>query len=127
VPAHLDRLGVTSREVDVLRLVADGLSNAQIAQRLYLSPATVKGYVEQLLAKTGSANRTQLATRLTADAPAAGSTAAGSTAAGSTTAGSTTATGAPDPPSGGSQRRPRQAVSSVRDGAVPPRTTEERP
>jgi DNA-binding CsgD family transcriptional regulator/tetratricopeptide (TPR) repeat protein len=67
VPAHLHRVGVTSREVDVLRLVADGLSNAQIAQRLYLSPTTVKGYVEQLLAKTGTANRTQLAARLAAD------------------------------------------------------------
>lgn len=64
VPVHLDRLGVTSREVDVLLLVAEGLSNAEIAARLYLSPRTVKGYVEQLLAKTSSANRTQLAARL---------------------------------------------------------------
>lgn len=64
IPAHLDRLGVTSREVDVLRLIAQGLTNAEIASRLYLSPRTVKGYVEQLLAKTGTSNRTQLARRL---------------------------------------------------------------
>jgi DNA-binding CsgD family transcriptional regulator len=66
VPSSLHRLGVTSREMDVLRLVADGLTNAEIAERLFLSPRTVKGYVEQLLAKTGAANRTQLAGRLAA-------------------------------------------------------------
>jgi len=55
---------VTSREVDVLRLVAEGLTNPDIAAGLYLSPRTVKGYVEQLLAKTGSGNRTQLAKHL---------------------------------------------------------------
>jgi len=64
VPPHLERLGVTSREVDILLLVAEGLTNADIAARLYLSPRTVKGYVEQLLAKTGATNRTQLASRL---------------------------------------------------------------
>ena len=64
VPPHLAALGVTSRETDVLRLVAEGLTNNEIAARLYLSAGTVKGYVEQLLAKTGSANRIQLATLL---------------------------------------------------------------
>lgn len=66
VPDHLARLGVTSREVDVLRLVAAGLTNKEVAERLFLSPRTVKGYVEQLLAKTSSANRTQLSGRLDA-------------------------------------------------------------
>jgi DNA-binding CsgD family transcriptional regulator len=61
VPAELASQGVTSREVDVLLLVADGLTNVEIAERLYLSPRTVKGYVENLLAKTGAGNRTQLA------------------------------------------------------------------
>ncbi|HET7488864.1 MAG TPA: LuxR C-terminal-related transcriptional regulator [Acidimicrobiales bacterium] len=61
VPADLRRLGVTSREMDVLLLVAQGLTNRQIAERLYVSPRTVKGHVESLLAKTGAANRTQLA------------------------------------------------------------------
>jgi len=62
VPVRLARFGVTSREVDVLLLIAEGRTNADIAARLYLSPRTVKGYVESLLAKTGAANRTQLAT-----------------------------------------------------------------
>lgn len=67
VPEDLHRIGVTSREMDVLTLVAQGLTNNQIATRLHLSPRTVKGYVEQLLAKTGTGNRTQLAARLTGD------------------------------------------------------------
>jgi DNA-binding NarL/FixJ family response regulator len=55
-------MGVTSREVDVLRLLAEGLTNRVIAERLYVSPRTVKGHIESLLAKTGASNRTQLAT-----------------------------------------------------------------
>ena len=61
VPAHLARRGVTSREMDVLLLVAAGLTNKEVAARLYLAPRTVKGHVELLLAKTGATNRTQLA------------------------------------------------------------------
>jgi DNA-binding CsgD family transcriptional regulator len=64
VPAHLERLGVTSREMDVLLLVVEGLTNAEVAERLVVSPGTVKGYVERLLAKTGAANRTGLAAYL---------------------------------------------------------------
>lgn len=64
VPEHLHRLGITSREMDVLALVAAGMTNSQIADRLHLSPRTVKGYVEQLLAKTGASNRTQLVAHL---------------------------------------------------------------
>jgi DNA-binding NarL/FixJ family response regulator len=55
VPETLARAGVTSREMDVLRLVADGLPNAVIAQRLFLSPRTVETHVARLLAKTGAA------------------------------------------------------------------------
>jgi DNA-binding CsgD family transcriptional regulator len=61
VPATLARLGVTSREADVLRLLAQGLSNQAIAERLYLAPRTVKTHVEHLLAKTGRTSRVQLA------------------------------------------------------------------
>ncbi|HVL85000.1 MAG TPA: LuxR C-terminal-related transcriptional regulator [Pseudonocardia sp.] len=61
VPAALAGLGVTSRELDVLALVADGLSNRDIGARLYLSPRTVEKHVERLLAKTGSTSRAQLA------------------------------------------------------------------
>ena len=60
VPAALRAVGVTGREMDVLVLVADGLSNAEVAERLFLSPRTVETHVANLLAKTGSANRAQL-------------------------------------------------------------------
>ncbi|HEX2301540.1 MAG TPA: LuxR C-terminal-related transcriptional regulator, partial [Pseudonocardiaceae bacterium] len=62
VPARLRRLGVTSREADVLALLAQGLSNRQIAARLFLSPRTVEKHIEHLMAKTNSANRAALAT-----------------------------------------------------------------
>ena len=54
-------LGITSREAEVLGLVADGLANKQIAARLTLSVRTVEKHVESLLRKTGCASRTQLA------------------------------------------------------------------
>ena len=57
VPPGLRAAGVTSREMDVLALVAQGLSNGEIAQRLFLSPRTVETHVANLLAKTGSNSR----------------------------------------------------------------------
>jgi DNA-binding CsgD family transcriptional regulator len=60
VPAWLRGAGVTAREMDVLALVAEGLSNREIAQRLFLSPRTVETHVSNLLAKTGLASRPQL-------------------------------------------------------------------
>ena len=71
VPPELRALGVTSREVDVLVLVAAGLSNREIAERLVLSPRTVEAHVERMLAKTATANRRELA-RLAASAAVAG-------------------------------------------------------
>ena len=50
---------LTDREADVLACLGEGLSNAQIAARLYLSEATVKGYVSRMLVKLECANRTQ--------------------------------------------------------------------
>jgi DNA-binding NarL/FixJ family response regulator len=50
---------LTDRELEVLACLGEGLSNAQIAARLYLSEATVKGYVSRMLDKLGCANRTQ--------------------------------------------------------------------
>jgi len=60
VPPALRAIGVTSREVDVLRLVAGGLTNAAISERLFLSPRTVETHVTSLLAKSGTANRQEL-------------------------------------------------------------------
>lgn len=51
VPTNLRAFGVTSREMDVLTLVAEGLTNRQIAERLFLSRRTVDAHVAHLLNK----------------------------------------------------------------------------
>ena len=58
-PASVPVAGLTPREQEVLELLADGLSNAEIATRLFLGEATVKTYVSNILAKTGSRDRVQ--------------------------------------------------------------------
>ena len=58
-PSPIDRL--TARERSVLALLAEGLSNKQIARQLDLTEGTVKGYVSQVLDKLGVADRTQAA------------------------------------------------------------------
>lgn len=60
VPFDLRALGVTSREFDVLELVAEGLSNREIADRLFLSPKTVERHVASLFDRTGIRNRRAL-------------------------------------------------------------------
>ena len=61
-PRTSHALPISKRELDVVRLVAEGLSNREIAGRLYLSVRTVESHVRHILTKTGLANRTQLAT-----------------------------------------------------------------
>jgi DNA-binding NarL/FixJ family response regulator len=67
-PEQPDELkGLTEQERRILALVAEGLTNREIAQRMFLSEKTVKNYVSSLLAKLGMARRTQaavLATKL---------------------------------------------------------------
>jgi DNA-binding NarL/FixJ family response regulator len=61
VPSTADVLaGLTDRQQEVLLLVAEGLSNAEIAARLYITPGTAKIHVARLLAKLGARDRIQL-------------------------------------------------------------------
>ena len=58
-PAATD--GLTQREVEVLRLLAAGLSNREIGVQLYISANTAANHVRSILTKTGTTNRTQAA------------------------------------------------------------------
>jgi DNA-binding NarL/FixJ family response regulator len=51
--------GLTEREGEVLTLIAQGLSNAEIASQLFVSRSTVKTHINQIFAKTGSRDRAQ--------------------------------------------------------------------
>ena len=55
------RLQLTNREAEVLQLIADGLLNKQIAQRLFVSPETVKSCIEVVRGKLGASNRAHAA------------------------------------------------------------------
>ncbi len=57
----IDSSGFTERELDVLRCMTMGLSNAEIAERLGIRENTVKTHIKSMLGKTGYANRTRLA------------------------------------------------------------------
>lgn len=54
---------LSEREIEVLKLIAAGLSNREIAQRLFLAEGTVKNYVTNVLGKIGAHDRTQAALR----------------------------------------------------------------
>ena len=77
-PDQLERLGLTAREGEVLRLVADGRSNGQIAETLFISRKTASVHVSNILSKLGVSSRGEAAAlahrRGIADAPADGGT-----------------------------------------------------
>ena len=50
--------GLTAREVDVLRLVARGMSHKEIATQLVISPKTARNHIEHIYVKIGASNRT---------------------------------------------------------------------
>lgn len=52
---------LTPREIEVVRLISEGLSNQQIAERLFLSHGTVRNHISTILEKTGLEHRTQIA------------------------------------------------------------------
>jgi two-component system response regulator DevR len=64
--------GLSEQELTLLRLIAEGLTNRQISERMFLAEKTVKNYVSHLLTKLGLERRTQaavLATRLLGEHP----------------------------------------------------------
>jgi DNA-binding NarL/FixJ family response regulator len=54
---------LTDRELEILKLVAQGFSNPEIASRLFLAEGTVKNYVTNILQKTGAKDRTEAAVK----------------------------------------------------------------
>jgi DNA-binding CsgD family transcriptional regulator len=60
---QVDEHGLSRREREVLLLVSEGLTNAQVAERLFLSPNTVSTHVSRILRKLGVSTRTQAAAK----------------------------------------------------------------
>jgi two-component system, NarL family, response regulator LiaR len=57
--AKVNELGISKRELEVLQIMAEGFSNAEIASRLFVSPNTVKTHVSNLFFKLEASRRTQ--------------------------------------------------------------------
>ncbi len=58
---NLEKLDLTSREIDIITNVAEGLSNKEISELLFLSEGTVRNYISTILEKLNLRDRTQLA------------------------------------------------------------------
>lgn len=59
--AGFNEAGYTARELDIIRAVAEGLSNKEIANRFFITEGTVKNYITSILAKENLSHRTALA------------------------------------------------------------------
>jgi len=59
--AKFDRSGFTDRELDIMELIAKGLTNKEIAQRLFISEGTAANHISAILGKLGFTHRTQIA------------------------------------------------------------------
>ena len=66
-PTGAKRPELTVRERDILRLLADGLSNEEIGNALFISPETVRTHVRKAMAKLGADTRTQAVARALRD------------------------------------------------------------
>jgi len=59
---HMSDDSLTPREIDVLRFIAEGFRNREIATRLFISEETVKVHIKHVMGKLGAADRTQAVT-----------------------------------------------------------------
>lgn len=60
VSSEVEKLGLTARELDVVRLIAQGQSNTEIASQLFVSDATVKTHINHIFSKLGARDRAQV-------------------------------------------------------------------
>jgi DNA-binding NarL/FixJ family response regulator len=60
-PSSLKQAGLTEREIEVLRLIAQGATNREIAEKLVISEGTVKNHISNILSRLGLRDRTQAA------------------------------------------------------------------
>lgn len=61
--SQIEQLGLSKRELEVLQLIAEGYSNVEIADRLFLSESTIKTHISNLFVKLDVKRRTQAVTR----------------------------------------------------------------
>ena len=55
---RIEEFGLTKREIEIVKLIGQGLSNNQIGERLFISPRTVRTHIDNIMTKTDSENRT---------------------------------------------------------------------
>ena len=58
--SEVEKMGLTAREMEVVRLIAQGHSNTEIATALYVSDATVKTHINHIFSKLGARDRSQV-------------------------------------------------------------------